>query len=148
MAGGFTQDSPGSTMLFTNNTVADNMGGIYTGINCGAGGSSFSIVNSIVFGNRDASGNISDFNSVCSSFEGLATDDPTVADVATVDLRNQLPGFVNSVPVTALSYALVAGAACLDQGQTGGAPAYDYLQQPRPDTKTKKVDIGAFERQQ
>lgn len=144
--GGFAQNTGGSTMYFANNTVADNTAGIYAGINCVVGGN-FPIVNSIVY-NNTANGMLSEFNVVCANFEGLATDDPTNAVTAAVDLRSQVPGFVNSVPVTAQSYALGAGAACLDQGVATGAPAYDYLQQPRPDARTKKYDIGAFERQQ
>jgi hypothetical protein len=144
-AGGFAQNSPGSTMYFTNNTVADNNAGIYAGISCVTGGN-FPIVNSIVY-NNTANGMLSEFDTVCTSFEGLATDDPTNAVTAAVDLTKRTPGFAATMPLTAQSYALTAGSPCLDQGVATGAPSYDYLSAPRPDAKTKKYDIGAFELQ-
>ncbi len=146
--GGFSQSSAGSVMTFANNTVADNNAGIYAGMYCVAMGS-FPIINSIVYDNKAAAGNISDFDASCGNYINLATDDPAVADIATVDLRNQSPGFAATVtvPPTADYYELAAGSVCLDQGTMSGAPDHDYLGLPRPDARTKKWDLGAFERQ-
>jgi hypothetical protein len=139
---GMYQTGAGTNTFFVNNTVADNtVGGGPGGIHCAAPGGPLP-VNTILYNNKSAGGILSETDCT-GSF--LATDDATAGPQSTVDLTAQAPGFVGGG-----DYHLVAGSPCLDRGSStvGPPPNHDADFLPRPDAKTKKIDLGAYELQQ
>jgi hypothetical protein len=139
--GAMLQNGTGTNTLFVNNTVADNTNSGVAGVHCFSPGANL-LVNTILYNNKGAGGLISETD--CTGMN-LATDDTTAGPQSTVDLTAQAPGFVGGG-----DYHLVAGSPCLDRGSStaGPPPNHDADFLPRPDAKTKKIDLGAYELQQ
>ncbi|MCU1282623.1 MAG: hypothetical protein JWM53_6169 [bacterium] len=143
-AGGVTQVTAGTTMVFANNTVADNTSSTtaYAGVNCAAVGS-FETVNSIFYNNKLAGGAIAETNCP-SSFN--ASDDVSIGPQSTVDLTGgKTPGFKGGTPLTADSYHLVPTSPCRNEATMASAPDHDFDFEHRPDATSMIPDIGADE---
>lgn len=139
---GMYQTGGGTTTVFVNNTIADNTtGGGVGGMHCASPTTPLP-VNTILFNNKSA-GSILSETDCMGSF--LGSDQMVGGSAPTVDLSAQSPGFVGGG-----DYHLVAGSPCLDAGSStvGPPPNHDADFLPRPDAKTMKIDLGAYELQQ
>jgi hypothetical protein len=135
---GLYQTAGGTNTFFVNNTVADNVAGALPGgIRCATIGAQL-LVNTILYNNKTGAA----INETDCSGSFLATDDAIAGPQSTVDLSMQAPGFVGGG-----NYHLVAGSPCLDHGSPtlGPPPNHDADFLPRPDAKTMKIDLGAYE---
>ncbi len=143
-AGGLSQAVTGTTMVFANNTVADNTAGTtYAGATCLVAGG-FAPVNSIFYNNKGAGGLLNETNCT-GSFD--ASDDVSAGPQSTVDLTAQAPGFKGGTPLTPDSYHLTLGSPCINEGTLTAAPDHDFDFEPRPDAKSMMPDVGADELQ-
>jgi hypothetical protein len=136
------QTGGGTTTVFVNNTIADNTtGGGVGGMHCVSPTTPLP-VNTILFNNKSA-GSILSETDCTGSF--LASDQMVGGSAPTVDLAAQAPGFTGGG-----DYHLVGGSPCLDVGSStiGPPPNHDADFKPRPDAKTMKIDLGAYELQQ
>jgi hypothetical protein len=145
--GGLTQVTTSTSMVFSNNTVADNISGTTAsaGLTCAAAGG-FTPTNTILYNNRIGSttGAIAETNCM-GSFN--ASDDPSAGPQSTVDLTAQSPGFQGGA-IAPAHYHLTATSPCIGEASPMYAPDHDFDFEPRPDAKTGKPDIGADEVQQ
>lgn len=145
-AGGVVQVATGTTMVFANDTVADNVASASAtaGVNCAVVGP-LAPVNTILYNNRLTGGMLAETNNCSGSFD--ANDDASAGPQSTVDLTAKSPGFKGGTPVTADSYHLTPGSPCLNEASPLYAPDHDYDFARRPDAASMKPDIGAVELQ-
>ena len=146
-AGGFTQVTAGTTMVFANNTVADNISvTAHAGVTCLDLDPGFELLNTILYNNRLGSnvGALGETNCT-GSFD--ANDDVSAGPQSTIDLTMQPPGFKGTMPVSPDSYHLLPTSPCISEASPLGAPDHDFDFEPRPDPKTGMPDIGADEAQ-
>jgi hypothetical protein len=144
-AGGVSQVTAGTTMVFANNTVADNTSSATAsaGITCVTVGS-LDPINSIFYNNKLAGGAIAETNCP-GSFN--ASDDVSAGPQSTVDLTSKPPGFKGGTPLTPDSYHLVPTSPCRNEASPASAPDHDFDFEHRPDATSMMPDIGADETQ-
>jgi hypothetical protein len=135
--GGVNQSGSPTTMAFVNNTVAFNSTNSNNGGVSAANAGSFTIVNTILFGNG-GSGEANLTTSFCATDDAADTN-AKVALSATVPPRFAMTGMM-SQPAW---YHLASDSPCRGQAAASAAPKYDFDGQPRPDPTTGMVDIGA-----
>jgi hypothetical protein len=142
-AGGVTQVTTSTTMVFVNNTVADNTSSTSAtaGVTCAAVGD-FAPINTIFYNNKLAGGTLAETN--CQgSFD--ANDDVSTGPQSTVDLTLKPTGFKGGTPITADSYHLVPTSPCRNEASALSAPDHDSDFEHRPDATSMIPDIGADE---
>ncbi len=127
------------SVLFANNTVADNNGGASSfGVNCANASSTMITLDNDLFSKNMAAGTVvAGNNPTCTTASFACTDDPTAgAETNNVPLGGIHPaaGFVS-----ATDYHLASGSPCIGKGNATNAPAYDIDGDPRG----TQIDIGA-----
>jgi hypothetical protein len=134
--GALQQTGGGTTVTFTNNTVADNSVSL-NAVGCLGGG--LTLINSILYNNKTSSGGISETS--CPVMYS-AIDDKSMGATNVALSDTKAPGFALG-PRSAAYYRLVPTSPCRDKGTANGAPDHDFDGNPRPDKHD--FDIGAFE---
>ncbi|MBR1850619.1 MAG: fibronectin type III domain-containing protein [Bacteroidales bacterium] len=132
---------------FVGNTVANNIGGGIT-----ANGN-VEIYNSVVWGNRTQSGEVTGIGGNSYTSAGIATDgyyyDSTSASYIRLSTLNEgsdndnYPMFAD--PDGQGDYTLMSGSALIDAGDTSIAYLLDTDLEGKPRQKFERVDIGCYE---